>query len=75
MMPGKFFSYQEHKLERTIPLKNLDFFRFSPDFFPVYVVAHFVHHILIALPAPLLPLIRIEFDLSYTRAAKYNFRR
>jgi len=33
------------------------------------VVAHFVHHILIALPAPLLPLIRDEFKLSYTKAA------
>lgn len=33
------------------------------------MLAHFVHHILIALPAPLLPLIRNEFKLSYTRAA------
>jgi MFS family permease len=33
------------------------------------VVAHFVHHILIALPGPLLPLIRDEFNLSYTRSA------
>ncbi len=33
------------------------------------MVAHFVHHILIALPAPLLPLIRDEFKLSYTKAA------
>jgi len=38
-------------------------------FLPVYVLAHFVHHILIALPAPLLPLIRNEFSLSYTKAA------
>jgi MFS family permease len=33
------------------------------------VVAHFVHHILIALPTPLLPLIRNEFNLSYTKSA------
>jgi len=33
------------------------------------VLAHFFHHILIALPAPLLPLIRNEFNLSYTKAA------
>jgi YNFM family putative membrane transporter len=33
------------------------------------VTAHFVHHILMALPAPLLPLIRDEFQLSYTKAA------
>lgn len=33
------------------------------------MLAHFVHHILIALPAPLLPLIRNEFNLSYTKAA------
>lgn len=35
----------------------------------MYVAAHFVHHILIALPAPLLPLIRNEFKLSYAKAA------
>ncbi len=33
------------------------------------MTAHFVHHILIALPAPLLPLIRDEFQLNYTKAA------
>jgi MFS family permease len=32
------------------------------------VLAHFSHHLLTALPAPLLPLIRSEFDLDYTQS-------
>lgn len=32
-------------------------------------MSHFVHHVLIAMPAPLLPLIRNEYNLSYTKAA------
>jgi MFS family permease len=32
------------------------------------VVAHFSHHLLTALPKPLLPFIRDEFALDYTRA-------
>jgi len=32
------------------------------------MVAHFSHHLLTALPAPLLPFIRDEFALDYTRA-------
>jgi YNFM family putative membrane transporter len=38
-------------------------------FLPVYVAVHFVHHMVMALPTPLLPLIRNEFELSYTRSA------
>jgi YNFM family putative membrane transporter len=38
-------------------------------FLPIYVLAHFFHHIMVALPAPLLPLIRDEFNLSYTKSA------
>jgi len=33
------------------------------------VLAHFFHHVPAALPPPLLPLIRDEFNLSYARAA------
>lgn len=36
---------------------------------PLFVVAHFAHHMLTALPAPLLPFIRNEFNLSYTQSA------
>ena len=32
------------------------------------MLAHFVHHLLTALPVPLLPLIRDDFGLDYTKA-------
>jgi len=35
---------------------------------PLFVLAHFSHHLLTALPAPLLPLIRSEFGLDYTQS-------
>jgi MFS family permease len=36
---------------------------------PFFIVAHCVHHLLTALPQPLLPFIRAEFNLSYTQSA------
>lgn len=33
---------------------------------PLFVLAHFTHHIITAVAAPLLPLIRTSFDLNYT---------
>jgi len=35
---------------------------------PLLVLAHFMHHLLTALPVPLLPLIRDDFALDYTRS-------
>ena len=35
---------------------------------PVFVLAHFTHHLLIALLVPLMPLIRDEFALDYTKS-------
>jgi MFS family permease len=35
---------------------------------PLFVVAHFSHHVLTALPVPLLPMIRNEFALDYTQS-------
>ncbi|MFC2002065.1 MFS transporter [Chloroflexota bacterium] len=35
---------------------------------PLFVFAHFAHHLLTALPIPLLPMIRSNFDLDYTQA-------
>ncbi|HEY82634.1 MAG TPA: MFS transporter [Dehalococcoidia bacterium] len=35
---------------------------------PVFVLAHLSHHLVTALPVPLLPFIRDEFALDYTRA-------
>ena len=34
----------------------------------LFVLGHFFHHLLTALPVPLLPLIRNEFGLNYTQA-------
>ena len=44
---------------------------FNSPFFgilPLFVLAHFTHHLLTALPVPLLPMIRSDFDLDYTKA-------
>lgn len=41
-------------------------------FLPLYVLAHFAHHVLTALPQPLAPFIRDEFNLSYTRTTLVN---
>lgn len=35
---------------------------------PLFVLAHLAHHLVTALPTPLLPYIRNEFDLDYTSA-------
>lgn len=35
---------------------------------PLMILAHFAHHLLTALPAPMLPMIRSEFALDYTQA-------
>jgi len=35
---------------------------------PLFVLAHFAHHLLTAIPVPLLPLIRNEFALDYTQS-------
>ena len=36
---------------------------------PMYILGHCAHHLLTALPMPLLPFIRSEFGLDYTHAA------
>ena len=36
---------------------------------PFFIVAHCVHHLLTALPQPILPFVRAEFNLSYTQSA------
>lgn len=33
---------------------------------PLFILAHFCHHLLSALPIPLLPMIRSDFSLDYT---------
>jgi predicted MFS family arabinose efflux permease len=41
---------------------------YSLGFLPLFVLAHFSHHLLTAIAVPLLPFIRDEFNLDYTRA-------
>jgi len=36
---------------------------------PWFIMAHFGHHLLTALPGPLLPSIRTEFNLNYTQSS------
>ncbi len=35
---------------------------------PLFVLAHFAHHLLTGLPVPILPMIRSEFNLDYTQS-------
>ena len=35
---------------------------------PFFVIAHFAHHLLTALPIPLLPMIRSDFNLDYAQS-------
>jgi MFS family permease len=50
---------------------------FFSGLIPLFVLAHFAHHLLLALPTPLLPFIRNEFNLSYTQSSlvtsSFNF--
>jgi MFS family permease len=43
--------------------------RVVPGLVLLFALAHFAHHLVTALPVPLLPFIRSEFDLDYTKAA------
>ena len=55
----------------TLKVSNIKRFRFNSLFrglLPAFVLAHFTHHLLTALPVPLMPLIRDEFALDYTKS-------
>jgi FSR family fosmidomycin resistance protein-like MFS transporter len=41
---------------------------FFGSILPLFVLAHFTHHVITAIAAPLLPLIRTSFSLSYTES-------
>ena len=49
----------EHSLHKS---------RFSWGLIPLFILAHFAHHLLTALPIPLLPMIRSDFSLDYTKS-------
>jgi len=44
------------------------FLPFLSGMLPLFVLAHFCHHLLTALPIPLLPMIRSDFALDYTQS-------
>ena len=51
------------------PTKNKNTFSsLFTGLLPLFVLAHGAHHILTALPTPLLPMIRTHFSLGYTQA-------
>ncbi len=61
----------EEKQERTrkeTSIKASDIRSFLTGMVPLFVVAHFSHHLVMALMQPLLPFIRDEFAISYTQA-------
>lgn len=49
-------------------IKKSGFWSFFSGLLPLFVVAHFGHHLLTALLVPLLPFIRDEFALDYAQA-------
>ena len=51
-----------------IIIKKYDFRSFFSGALPLFILAHFSHHLLTALPVPLLPMIRKDFTLSYTQS-------
>jgi MFS family permease len=49
--------------------KLREYFRtFSGSILPLFALAHFTHHVITAIAAPLMPLIRTSFSLSYTQS-------
>jgi len=54
--------------EQGNPIKKSGFHLPFSGVLPLFVVAHFSHHLVNALPVPLLPMIRSDFALSYTQA-------
>ncbi|MFC1861406.1 MFS transporter [Chloroflexota bacterium] len=49
-------------------MKKFEFRSLFSGLVPLFVLAHFAHHLLTALPTPILPFIREEFSLDYTRS-------
>lgn len=43
-------------------------YSFFSGLIPLFMLAHCAHHLLTALPTPLLPMIRTYFDLNYTHS-------
>lgn len=56
-------------LEKETAIKKFSFRSLFSGLLPLFVLAHFAHHLLTALPVPLLPFIRHDFALDYTQSA------
>jgi len=54
--------------EQGNPVKKSGFHLPFSGLLPLFVVAHFSHHLVNALPVPLLPMIRSDFALNYTQS-------
>ena len=61
------FSTNKSK-ERENPTKKSGLRLPFSGLLPLFVVAHFSHHLVNALPVPLLPMIRSDFALNYTQS-------
>ncbi|MEE8353048.1 MAG: MFS transporter, partial [Dehalococcoidales bacterium] len=55
--------------EKGTKIKRPDFRSFFSGVLPLFTVAHFGHHVVGALLRPMLPFIRRDFGLDYTRIA------
>ena len=51
-----------------MPIKKFSFRSLFLGVLPLFMLAHFAHHLLSALPTPLLPMIRSDFGLDYTQS-------
>ena len=49
-------------------IKKFGFPSLFSGLLPLFVLAHFSHHVLTALPVPLLPMIRNDFSLDYAQS-------
>jgi len=54
-------------MEYSPTIKKFNLRSFFAGMLPIFVLAHFAHHLMTALTVPLLPMIRDEFALDYTR--------
>ena len=54
--------------EDTIIIKRFRFQTLFTGLVPLFVLAHFSHHVITALTIPLLPFIRNDFTLDYTQS-------
>jgi len=65
LRPGRY----ERKPKKETNIKKFNFRSSFSGLLPLFVLAHLAHHLLTALPVPLLPFIRDDFALDYTQSA------